>query len=218
MSDEKQERPTPELQPMKIVDTGGPMPVLGMPAQATEVNLDVAGPNVSSHNPKGVRLVMGKREIEAKKRLAGLKSGAIVAPPVINNPVLESQVDDTLQLRPAPGPKAAPNSNIPYVFPEAAPGTTTFDRNAKKFRNINNAPEYDEQWLEIMDGAPVSRAWLQTAVSISGFINSEASFNSQQIHGLTMVWNNGLYCKIKNNNGSKCFFVPEANIKILEFR
>ena len=209
MSDEKPSRPIPELQQMKIVQVDGPAPQLGMPSQTIEPNLNTAGPNVNAMNPKGVRLVMSKRELDAKKRLEGLKSGKIVAPPVVNNP--------------APLPEEqhpAPNVNIPYVFPEAPAGTTTYDRNAKAFRNREKAAYFNEDWIQNYPEAKVvSRAWLQTPVSISGFVSSEASFNSQQIHGLTMVWeNNSLICEIKNPQGTKTFLVPEANVKILEFR
>ncbi len=121
--------------------------------------------------------------------------------------------------------RAKPNAGIPYNFP--GPETNTaivgsdLDRNKSARINLNaeQQPEYDEQWLECIDGIPVSRAWLQTAVSISGYISSEGSFTSQNIRGLTMTWKDGsLWCQIIAKGIPKTFLIPSANIKIMEFR
>jgi hypothetical protein len=147
-------------------------------------------PVVTPTNPTGKKLVMSKKEIEAAKRAES---------------------------------KAKPNMGIPYVFPDAntntTPGPDDSIRNARSNRNVEQLPDYDEAWLKSMGGEAVSRAWLQTAVSISGFIGSESSFTSQNINGLTMTWKNEtLICQIKKTNGTKVFVVPSANVKIMEFR
>jgi hypothetical protein len=161
------------------------------PSLGMPVNLNIPDPKPGSKIPVEKKaLVRSKKEIEAAQRSES---------------------------------KAKPNMGIPYVFPDAntntTPGPDDSIRNAKSNRNIEQLPDYDEEWLESTGGEPVSRAWLQTAVSISGFIGSESSFTSQNINGLTMTWKNEtLICQIKKTNGTKVFVVPSANVKIMEFR
>lgn len=119
--------------------------------------------------------------------------------------------------------KSKPNMNIPYNFPGSDTNTTiaTHDlaRNNRVALNSEQSPDYDEAWLKSIGGIPVSRAWLQTAVSISGYVSSESSFTSQNIHGLTMAWKNEtLYCQIIAKGVAKIFVIPSANVKIMEYR
>lgn len=91
------------------------------------------------------------------------------------------------------------------------------DRNTKTGRNVEQAPDYDLDWVKETGGRLITIAWLQTAVSVSGFISSESTFSPQKIRGLTMSWStDGLLCKIDNTNGVKILLIPSANVKIME--
>lgn len=183
-NENKPERPDPVLQPMRIVQV----------AESELSQPGMSGPPIATPtNPKGKKLVMSKKDIEAAARA-------------------KAESEPTL--------KPKPNMNIPYNFP--GPDTITIDnsaRNARANRNVEQLAEYDEDWLAKTGGQPVARAWLQTAVSISEFISSEASFTPQKIRGLTMSWfPEGLKCQIKTHKNTGVFFIPSANVKIMEFR
>lgn len=94
---------------------------------------------------------------------------------------------------------------------------SNLDRNAKVTSNDNQAPEFDQEWLKEVGGKPVSVAWLQTGVSVSGYVSSETTFSPQKIKGLTMSWGvDGLLCKIDNKRiASITLLIPAANVKIL---
>jgi hypothetical protein len=99
------------------------------------------------------------------------------------------------------------------------------DRNAKLGRNsAEQAPEYDYDWLKKVGGKHAVIAWLQTPISVSGFISSESTFSPQKIRGLTMSWQNneseygqGLLYKIENTNGNMVHFIPSSNVKDVGF-
>lgn len=94
---------------------------------------------------------------------------------------------------------------------------SNLDRNAKIARNVEQAPEYDLDWVKSTGGELVLVAFLQTSVSYSGYISGEQSFSAQKIRGLTMSWTNeGLRCLIKSIHGTKSFLIPGANVKLME--
>lgn len=93
------------------------------------------------------------------------------------------------------------------------------DRNARTTRNSEQAPEYDMEWFKLVGGTLVTIAWLQTAISVSGYISSETTMSPQKIRGLTMSWNpelGGLLCKVTTVTGSKTLLIPSANVKAME--
>jgi hypothetical protein len=145
------------------------------------------GREVTPNNPTGKKLVMSKKEIEAAKRA-----------------------------------KAKPSGNIPFIHTDAVPTRDQIlmgdaERNSRLARNIEQAPEIDTEWLKEIGGEPTELAWLQTAISVSGFISSDTTLSSQKIRGLSMSWmGDGLRCQIKNHKGCKQFFIPAANVKIFE--
>ncbi len=174
MSEEiKPQRPEPVLQPMKIV-------------QVDESTIPKQPEGDVPRDAKGKKLVMSKKEIEAKKLQAS-----------------------------APKPSLLHRSEA--IVQANQQVISDLDRNAKSARNDNQAPEFDEEWLAKIGGRIVHVAWLQTSVSISGYVSSETTFSPQKIMGLTMSWSNdGLLCKIDNNrNPSIEILIPAANVKCM---
>lgn len=165
-----------------------PMRIVQVPDLPAVAVQPAPGREVTPNNPTGKKLVMSKKELEAAKRAEQ---------------------------------KSKPNGNIPFIHTDVVPSYEDImrndaDRNTKLARNQEHISEIDESWLKEVGGRSVSIAWLQTAVSVSGFVSSETTFSSQKIRGLTMSWTtDGLLCKIDNVSGIKILLVPAANVKCM---
>lgn len=143
-------------------------------------------PSVTPNNPTGKKLVMGKKEIEAATRAKKPKAPT----PFVYKSDQEVQA-----------------SNLARI--------DDLDRNTKTGVVENQLPEYDWDWINSIEGKHVSIAWLQTPISISGFVSSETTMSPQKIRGLSMVWNGeDLLFKIENTNGVFKGFIPGANVKL----
>jgi hypothetical protein len=192
MSDQEQpkQRPEPVLQPMRVVHVDGPQ---ALPFNPTlDIQLDQSAPGQAPArtplNPTGKKLNMSKREIEAVKRFK------------------------------AKAPQAIPIKSEAEILESNARRIDDLDRNTRTGITPDLMPKYDYDWLESVGGKHVSTAWLQTAISISGFVNSESTFAYNKIKGMTMSWfPDGLMCIIDNSSGIKEIFVPSANVKCLVF-
>ena len=103
----------------------------------------------------------------------------------------------------------------------AQPAPEGFDRNAAATSNHRNEPVFEYGDPVYPDHSVFSSpfnieiAWLQTPVSVSGFVNSESTFWINKIRGLTMTWIplQGLAYRIENQAGVYNGFIPEANVK-----
>ncbi len=170
-----------------------PMRIVNVPETNTPSEPSVV-PGLT--NDKGKKLVLGKKEYEMKKANKAKQKPNIKQ----SNYHMPLKSDQQIQ--------EANNKVIDDL-----------DRNAKLNRAQEDfAPEYDTSWLTTMGGTQVTVAWLQTAISVAGFISSETTLSnaSQKIRGLTMTWvNDSLWCSINNSNGKKLLIIPAANVKCM---
>ncbi len=158
-------------------------------------------------------------QVEGPQPMLGMPApGRDVAP---NNPtgkkLVKSKKDIEAEARAQSKPVSKPLLSPTEIANINATRINDLDRNTKLARNQEQAPEYDLGWLKETGGQLVTIAWLQTAISISGYISSESTFSPQKIRGLTMSWkSDGLLCKIQNQSGTKILLIPAANVKAME--
>lgn len=141
----------------------------------------------------------------------------IILPPKAKAPPVIEDVKSPRRFREAPKTKALVSNDMGQL---AVPAPEDFDRNATA-SNHRNEPVYEygdpvyPDHTKFLAPFNVEIAWLQTPVSVSGFINSESTFWINKIRGLTMTWipNQGLAYRIENQAGTYSGFIPEANIK-----
>jgi hypothetical protein len=138
----------------------------------------------------------------------------IVLPPKAKAPPVIEDVKSPRRFREEPKTKSLVNIDMGQP---ATPPPEGFDRNPVGSKN--EPIEYGDQVYpdHTKFSAPfnIEIAWLQTPVSVSGFVNSESTFWINKIRGLTMTWipNQGLAYRIENQAGIYNGFIPEANIK-----
>jgi hypothetical protein len=141
-----------------------------------------------------------------------------VLPPKAKAPPVIEEVKSPRRFREEPKKTALVSNNIGL---SAEPAPEGFNRNASVAAKHRNEPVFEYGDPVYPDHSKFSTpfnveiAWLQTPVSVSGFVNSESTFWINKIRGLTMTWipMQGLAYRIENQAGVYNGFIPEANVK-----
>jgi hypothetical protein len=146
-------------------------------------------------------------------QIAVTAQGIIAAPKPAAPPIIED-VKSPRRFREAPRKTALVSNDIGQP---AQPAPESFNRNApgKQEEQFNYSNLLYPETAQFDGPINVEIAWLQTPVSVSGFITSESTFWINKIRGLTMTFipGKGLAYRIENQAGVFNGFIPEANIK-----
>ncbi len=145
----------------------------------------------------------------------------IVLPPKAKAPPVIEDVKSPRRFREEPKKTALVSNDMGQP---AQPAPEGFDRNATAAKHRNEPqfeygdpvyPDISRLATENDTALHVEIAWLQTPVSVSGFINSESTFWINKIRGLTMtlIPGKGLAYRIENQAGVFNGWVESANIK-----
>ncbi len=154
---------------------------------------------------------------EPAAKLAMTAQGIVLPPKAKAPPVIED-VKSPRRFREEPKNKGLVSNDMGQP---AVPPPADFDRNAGATSKHRNEPVYEygdpvyPDHTKLLAPFNIEIAWLQTPVSVSGFINSESTFWINKIRGLTMTWvpQQGLMYRIENQAGIYNGFIPEANVK-----
>lgn len=146
-----------------------------------------------------------------------ISAQGIILPPKASAPTIIEDVKSPRRFREAPKKTALVSNDMGKL---AEPAPEGFNRNASASANRSEIvyeygdPVYPDH-TKFLAPFNVEIAWLQTPVSVSGFINSESTFWINKIRGLTMTWipSQGLAYRIENQAGVYTGFIPEANVK-----